>query len=243
MATLPPAPYPDGVPEEWATTWLDQGARGEGSITRTSDGDFHFSSGRWLARHGDAVACRSDRGAERVWGALLADGRRVHCRRSMEPGRGGPSGVWRRRSDDGRSWQIGRVRFAADEILFDDGVPRLPGIELDDNPFERAMADQPAFLAALRDDSFAFSFMAELWLEALCTLDGRIGWAPTRGEAASTIVRLRGLWENWSDYKHGGPYPEPPPTDRSLIVAALAATGWRYQTDDEARRLNPEIMR
>lgn len=243
MTALPPAPYPDGLPEESARIWLEQGVRGEAKISRSSDGDSAFHTAHWLVRHGTAIAARTDFGAFRVWGALLADGRRVHCRRSIIPGSAHYPGLWRRRSDDGRSWAVGVARFAADEIFFDEGLSYRASQELDGNAFERAMADQPGFRAALRDDSFAATFNYDLWVEALCTLDGEIGWYPSRADAADTIARLRDLGENWFDFKHGGPWPEPPPTDRAIILAELAKAGWRYQTDDDARRLNPEIMR
>jgi len=232
MALRPPAPYPDGTPEDWAKIVLEQGVRGEGSISRHSDGDYVFLSGRWQTIHGPARVVRSDSGAYRIWGALLPDGRRVHCRRSP------PSGLWRRRSDDGRSWVIGKLKLAADEVWFEDGSHYRPSTKYDENVFEKAMASQPHFIKEIQDDSFAFTLKRDLWVEALCTMDGTIGWSPSRGAAGSTIAKLRGFGEDYLDFK-AGPYPEPPLTERSIILEALATAGWRYQTDEEYHRLNP----
>src|SRR5437868_13253779 len=122
MSDLPPAPYPDGTPDFWASDRLDQGIRGEGIFSRSSDGDFRFHSRSWQTVHGQAIAVRSDRGAFMAWGARLPDGRRVHCRRG-----GGQhleaNNLWRRRSDDGRSWVRGLIRFTETEIFFTDGDP------------------------------------------------------------------------------------------------------------------------
>ena len=241
MTERPAAPYPDGTPDYWAKTVLDQGIRGEGWKSTLSDGDFVFYSGLWQTIHGPATAVRSDNGAHSVWGALLPDGRRVHCRRSGEPGHR-HLGPWRRRSDDGRSWVVGRIAFSSDEIRFVDGL-RLDPLDLDENVFERAMSGEQSFRRALRDDSFACSLRTDLRVEGLCTLDGKIGWNPSWGDAAETIVKLRGFYENWSDFKSGGPYPEPPPTDRSILLATLEEAGWRYQTDEEFARFFPEGVR
>jgi hypothetical protein len=225
--------YPDPTPDAWPVV-LDQEVRGEGRISRVSNGDYLFYSGAWQTVHGRARVVRNDDGAFMVWGARLADGRRVHCRRSTRPGAAG-SGIWRRRSDDGHSWVVGEIWFEHDEVVFTDGVYRTP-IALDSNPFERAMASQPDFIRALRDDSFAYSFNRELSVEAVCTLDGAIGWNPSRGEAAETTAKLRGFGENYADFKFGFPDPAPPATERDVIIEALAGAGWRFQTDDEYQR-------
>ena len=81
MSDYPPAPYPDGTPDDWASLVLGEGERGEGTYAKFSNGDFAFYSGRWLTIHGEAIAVRGDRGAFMAWGARLPDGRRVHCRR------------------------------------------------------------------------------------------------------------------------------------------------------------------
>lgn len=237
MTALPPAPYPDGTPDDWARDVLPQEARGGASITRYSNGDYVFHTGSWQTVHGDAVAVRSDQGAFRVWGALLPDGRRVHCRCSSEPGltRSGP---WRRRSDDGRSWVVGQIRFTPDDIFFDDGYPGLQVLEAGEDPFCQAMASQPAFLEKLRDDSFAWTLNGNLRTQPLCTADGLIGWEPGYDDAADAIARLRGFWETWFDFKSADPYPRLPQMPREIIEDALAAAGWHYQTDEDYRRLS-----
>jgi hypothetical protein len=237
MDCFPPGPYPDGTPETWAKEVLDQGVRGNGSISNLSDGDFIFHSARWQTIHGPSTVVRTDDGAFMVWGAQLADGRRVHCRRSTN------SGLWRRRSDDGRSWIVGQIRFLHDEVFFSDGVAYRPSVVLNENSFEDAMANQPEFISALQNDSFAFTLNRELWVEYLCTMDASVHWAPSRGEAGNTIARLRGFGEYYLDFENGGPYPEPPRTDRSVLLTTLAAAGWRYQNDDEIRRFYPELIR
>jgi hypothetical protein len=243
MTEQPPAPYPDGSPEEAARDVLPHDERGEGQRIQFSNGDWTFMSDSWRTEHGPAIAARTDNGAFRLWNALLPDGRRVHCRHARDPaGWPGYCG-WRRRSDDGRSWVRGTVQFTPDDILFEDGIsPALPKAPLDNNVFERATAAQEEFLKALRDDSFAFSLHRDLRVEALCTLDGSVGWAPTGGEAAGTIAGLRDFGETWADFKHGF-WPEPPLTGRAAILAELERAGWRYQSDDDAWRLNPEIFR
>jgi hypothetical protein len=236
MTEWPPAPYPDGTPDYWGREILPLNVRGEGSITHYSNGDYVFYSRSWQTLHGEAIAGRSDHGAFMAWGALLPDGRRVHCRRSQEPGRtdGGP---WRRRSNDGRSWVVGQIRFTAEDIFFEDGYPGLRALESDGDVFSQAMAGQPDFIKCLRDDSFASTLNTCLWVETLCTLDGQVGWSPAgRGEVADVIARLRGFWESWADFKFGGPHPEPPPMPHAIIVNALAAAGWRFTTDAEYHR-------
>ena len=73
-------------------------------------------------------------------------------------------------------------------------------------------------------------------------LDGTVAWNTSGGEVADTIARLRGFGEDYLDFK-SGPHPEPPLTDRSIILDALAAAGWRFQTDEEFRRFNPHQVR
>lgn len=224
---VPPfAPYPDGRPEDFTDRLLEKDVRAPGSIIRYSHGDFGFSSGIWRTRHGSAEVVRYDDGAHRVWGARLPDGRRVHCRQSWAPG--GRRGPWRRRSDDGRSWVVGQIVFETDEVRFTDGPAYREPEPLDANDFERAMAGQAEFRAALRDDSFAFTLNRALWVEGLCTLDGRTRWDPSRGLAGGTIARLRELGEFYLEFKLGGPEPEPPPMPRAIIEEALAAAGWRF---------------
>jgi hypothetical protein len=153
------------------------------------------------------------------------------------------NGPWRRRSDDGRSWVVGQIRFTTGDICFEDGNFGQQVQELASDPFSQAMAGQPDFLERLRDDSFASTLHADLRVEALCTADGLIGWEPGSGDAADAIVRLRGFWETWFDFKNGGPYPEPPRMPREIIADALAAAGWRYQTDEDYRRLSTRPRR
>lgn len=243
MSDRPPAPYPDGTPDYWASVVLRQGERGEGTFSKLGDGDFVFYSGRWQTIHGEAVAARSDRGAFMAWDARLPDGRRVHCRRGggLSPG---ANGLWRRRSDDGRSWVSGQIRFTETEIFFTDGRAHLLPVTLEANAFERSVAGNVDFIAALQDDSFAFTLNRALWVEALCTLDASMFWTPSgRGDAAETIARLRSFGEIWADFKYGGPEPNPPAMDIDIIDAALAAAGWRFQNDEEYRRFNPEMIR
>jgi hypothetical protein len=241
MIALPPAPYPDETPDYWARDVRSQDVRGETSISRYGNGDFAFHSRPWQTIHGDAIAVRDDHSAFLAWGVALRGGRRVHCRRS-----GAPTsivrGPWRRRSDDGRSWVVGQIRFTANDISFEDGIggQRPPGPAAD--PFSQAMADQPVFLEKLRDDSFAWTLNNDLRAEALCTVDGLVGWEPSIGDAADAIVRLRGFWENWAEYKYQR-LPAPPPMPRRFIEDALAAAGWRYQTDEDYRRLSTRPRR
>lgn len=225
MSDPPPAPYPDGTPEQWSSGVLRQSERGEGRFSQISNGDFMFYSGSWRTIHGQAIAVRSDGGAFMVWNARLPDGRRVHCRRGGGRNRGA-YGLWRRRSDDGRSWVSGQIQFTQAEITFTDGRAHLLPVTLEDNAFERSVAGKPDFIAALQDDSFAFTLNRDLWVEALCTLDAGAFWTPAgRGDAADTIARLRNFGETWSDFKYGGPEPNPPVMDRQAIDAALAAAG------------------
>jgi hypothetical protein len=242
MTALPPAPYPDGTPADWASDLLPQDVRGGASITRYSNGDFLFHSRPWQTIHGDAVAVRDDHGAFMAWGALLPDGRRVHCRCSGEPGRI-THGPWRRRSDNGRSWVVGQIRFTSADIFFDDGYPGLQAPQTEADPFSRAMAGRPHFLEQLRDDSFAWTLNGDLRVGALCTDDGLVGWEPGSDEAAEAIARLRGFWETWADFKSADAYPALPRMPREIIEDALAAAGWRYQTDDDYRRLSPHSRR
>ncbi|HEX8620349.1 MAG TPA: hypothetical protein VF718_00085 [Allosphingosinicella sp.] len=223
--SLPPAPYPDGSPEDFSCEQLDQGVRAAGSIAHFTNGDFIFSTGLWRTVHGPAVVVRMDEGASKVWGARMPDGRRVHCRRSREPC--GPRGPWRRRSDDGRSWVVGEIRFEPGDVHFTDGLGYFPQPELDGNVFERAMADKAEFRARLRDDSFAFTLNRRLWSESLYTMDLETRWEPGRGHAAETIAKLRGFGETFTDFKYGGPEPEPPWTDPWVVDEVLADAGWR----------------
>ena len=238
MVAFPPAPYPDGTPDYWARAVLPQGVRGEGSITRYGNGDYVFHSGSWQTIHGDAIAVRDDRGAHMAWGVVLQDGRRVHCRCSGEP-HIVARGPWRRRSDSGRSWTVGQIRFTPEDIFFEDGYPGLRVPDAGDNPFSIAMAGQPAFIENLRDDSFAWTLQTDLRSEALCTADGLVGWEPGSDDAAEMIAQLRGFWETWADFTSASSYPpglsEMP---REVIEDALAAAGWRYQTDEDYRRLS-----
>lgn len=185
-----PGGYPDGPPEIWTRKILPQEVRGEGTFSRYSDGDYVFYSSSWLTPHGEARVLRSDTGAFMVWGALMPEGRRVHCRRSTGPTGGG---IWRRRSDDGRSWTLGALRLAPDEAFFSDGLGYRNPVLCDGNPFEIAMVSKLQFIKALQDDAFAFTLNRDLWVEGLCTLNGSTGWYPSRGEAAETIAKLRGL--------------------------------------------------
>lgn len=234
-----PGGYPDGPPEIWTREVLPQEVRGEGTLSRYSNGDYVFYSSSWLTLHGEARVLRSDTGAFMVWGALMPEGRRVHCRRSTGPTGGG---IWRRRSDDGRSWTLGELRLAPDEVFFSDGIGYRNPIHLDDNPFERAMASKPEFIKALQDDAFAFTLNLKLWVESLCTLDGSTCWNPSRGEAAESIAKLRGFGETYADFKFGGPYPEPPRVATDVITAALEAAGWRFQTEEEWRRYEDSAL-
>ncbi len=239
MSLRPPAPYPDGTPDYWAKEILAHRERAAGKTSYVSNGDFSFHSDRWQTVHGSAMVVRSDAGAFMVWGAQLPDGRRVHCRKRP----GSPDGVWRRRSDNGRSWVVGKIKFKPDEVYFTDGLASRPPVELNANAFELAMADQASFIRELQDDSFAFTLNRDLWNGPLCTVDGNIGWHPSNGEAADTIARLQNFGETWADFKSGGPYPEPPRTDPGIIITALAAAGWRYATEADWRRLFPESFR
>ena len=217
MSELPPAPYPDGTPDDWGDV-LAQGERGAGIYSKFSNGDYVFYTGVWQTIHGLATVVRSDRGAFRVWGALLPDGRRVHCRRG-----------WRRRSDDGRSWVIGKVKFEEQEVYFTDAESQRIPIELNANVFERAMAAQPRFLEQLRDDSFAFTLNDHLRVIGanLCTLDDSATW---RDDVSATIARLRGFGEDGEDdFGYRGPWPNPPRTKGTIIAKALADAGWRYE--------------
>lgn len=223
---LPFAPYPDGCPEDFSRIELEQGVRGPASVTPYTNGDFGFLSLYWRTVHGPAVAARDDDGAVRAWGVRLDDGRRVHCRRSRSPGRG--YGPWRRRSDDGRSWVVGNIRFEPDDVHFSDDPRYEPPEDVDSNVFQRAMAERPEFLVRLRDDSFAFTLNRILWVESLCAIDGDTRWQPSRGEAGGTIAELRRLGESYLDFKLGGPEPEPPPMPRAIVDDALAAAGWRF---------------
>ena len=234
MIRLPPGPYPDGSPEESAKFTLEQGMRGAGTISHDSSGDYRFHSGHWKTIHGPAVVVRTDKGAYRVWNALLPDGRRTHCRRSQG------MGVWRRRSDDGRSWTLGTISFEADDVLFDDGRVYAPQPKPDDNHFARVAADRPDFIQLLRDDSVAFSLNRALWNEGLCSFDGQIGWNPTRGEAAEVIACLRGLGETHADFEFGGPDPHPPQLDVTHLLEILASIDWRFQNDEEYARFENE---
>ena len=167
-----------------------------------------------------------------VWGARLADGRRVFCRRM--------SGPWQRRSDDGRSWQLGTIKFDVDDVTFFDGIVYRPAIYLTDNVFEIAMQPQENFIRELRDDAVAWSLMELLRDGAVCTLDGKVGWNPSSSEAASTIGRLRGFGEEYQDFKYEYPIGKPLRVDRDILVHVLNEAGWRVQTDEEERRFSPQ---
>jgi hypothetical protein len=232
MANRPPAPYPDGTPEDWATDVLDHGVRGEGHLSRLGNGDFVFYSGRWQTIHGPATVVRVDRGAYMIWGARLNDGRRVHCQRSATIY---GWGHWRRRSDDGRSWVVGTVQLEPSDATFIDGAYQQP-LKLDDNVFEIAMSSQPDFIQKLKDDSFGLAFNQLVRTEAVCTLDGTVGWNPNWGECACTIGRLRGFGETEHDFKYAKPMPPQFQTAPSAIIEALAEVGWRLQTVDESLR-------
>jgi hypothetical protein len=224
MSQLPPAPYPDGTPDFWARDVLPQGERGPGDCTRFANtGDYVFHSGVWQTIHGMAIVVRSDKGAFKVWGALLGDGRRVHCRRS----RG-----WRRRSDDGRSWVLGDVRFEEEEVYFRDADNQRILVAPEGNVFARAMAAQPRFLERIRDDSFASTLNDILRVMGveLCTLDGSVTWTPdSSDEISDTIAWLRGFGEyGATDFSHRGLLPNPPRTPGSVVAKALADVGWRF---------------
>jgi hypothetical protein len=138
---------------------------------------------------------------------------------------------------------MGRLKLASDDVWFEDDSRFGPQINLDANPFESAMALQPTFIEEVKDDSFAFTLNRELWVEGLCTLDGAVGWNPSsHGDAADTLARLRGFGEDYLTFQMG-PYPEPPRTDRSIILEVLAAAGWRFQDDEEFRRFAPHLLR
>ena len=235
MLGRPPAPYPDPQPEKYGSCRLEHGVRGEGYCSKLSNGDFTFSSGTWLTVHGQAVVARSDGGAFMVWGAKLANGERIFCRCSATPH--GHS-HWRRRSPNGRSWSLGKVRFEPDDVLFSDGVFNQT-LQLNDNVFEIAMASRPEFIRELRDDAVAWSFRWLLRDVGICTLDGKAAWNPTSGEAAYTIGRLRGFGEPELDFKYEYPDGEPLRVDGDVLNHILNDAGWRVQTEDEMRRYRP----
>jgi hypothetical protein len=238
MLGRPPAPYRVPILEEWVIVILDQGVRGEGEksisdIRAGGTGDFSFRSGRWGTVHGPATALRTDEGAYYVWGVLLEDGRRVFCRKM--------SGLWQRRSDNGRSWTLGKIIFTPDDVRFSDGAPFRYPVHLTDNVFEIAMQPNAEFIYELRDDAVAWSLMELLRGQGVCTLEGKVGWNPSTSEAAFTIARLRQFGEQEFDFKYG--YGDVGRVDEDVLIHILNDAGWRVQTNDEERRFSPRSFK
>jgi len=233
----PSGPYRDHDPDYWAKETLPHGVRGQGSVSNISDGDQHFHSGRWKTIHGPVTIVRWDRGAIYIWEALLEDGRRLYCERSFRDGWG--TSHWRRRSDDGRSWVLGKVIIKPDDVFFTDGVGMRSQPKLDQNDFEIAMASQPDFIRELQDDAVALTLNTFLRDAGVCTFDESKRWSPSFGEIAGTIADLRGFGETYLDFKFRD-LPDELRCSEQLIEQLLANAGWRFMTPDEERRFEEE---
>lgn len=188
--------------------FLEQGAEPPGRWEADELGKRNWRGQHaWRTRHGEAAVRWSIGSPNRVEGALYPDGTRGEARHVLDFG-------WRRRATGERRWIYGSIDIQPDDVVFADGAqpaytppPRgeAPNLEAD-------LAQDAAFLAAIRDDRFAKAvytvFRNRTFLKEN---DGR-KWSFGDREAARLVRDLRGLGDSYQDWfpdnRLAGTYPD-----------------------------------